>query len=123
MTSSESKEPKGSERSSTEHHRCTCGHLKHVHSKAVGTCNSVPCMCQGFVCDHSRCGWKPQEEEPERPLFAPGAEAYYRQVLGLDEPKEPEEPPLTPEEEEELALTEDDIDRMAAEGEDRKSVV
>lgn len=42
----------------------------------------------------------PEEQEDQKPLFAPGAEEYYRKVLGLEpKPVEPE-PPMTPEEEE-----------------------
>lgn len=95
------KEPKGSEPSSTEHHRCTCGHLKYVHSKTVGSCNSVPCRCQGFLCDHTRCGWKPREEKP-RPCTCSPDEACGDDCAYVHEYETTEEPPMTPEEEEEV---------------------
>jgi hypothetical protein len=86
-------EPQGSEHSLSDHHRCKCGHIKHVHSKlrAVESCNFRPCGCQGFVCDHSRCGWKPREDPEPRCVGCGHAEG---EGCGC--------PPLTSEEEEEL---------------------
>jgi hypothetical protein len=48
-------------------HRCRCGHIKYAHEESQGRCGvgrngSIRCGCQVFVCDHSRCGWKPREE-------------------------------------------------------------
>lgn len=77
MTSSEKPEPQGSEPSSTDGELppknhfflCTCGHVKLVHKDQQGTCKGVQCNCQGFICDHSQCGWKPREEAPKTVLF------------------------------------------------------
>jgi hypothetical protein len=69
---------------------CTCGHSRRWHPKTNGhACTGDNCLdCAEFRCDHTRCGWKP------------------RCTCGPDEAcsecPEPEEPPLTPEEEEEL---------------------
>lgn len=71
MTSSANAEPKGSEPSSTEPAlMCTCGHSRNWHPKANGgACMGDNCLdCVEFRCDHSRCGWKPREEEPEPPM-------------------------------------------------------
>lgn len=44
--------------------RCKCGHGRSLHGNGRGRCCSVPgtCGCQAFICDHTRCGWKPREE-------------------------------------------------------------
>jgi hypothetical protein len=36
-----------------------------VHEDQRGACKGSQCGCQGFTCDHSRCGWKPREDRTE----------------------------------------------------------
>lgn len=103
-------------------HRCTCGHVKAVHT-GVGDAVCAHCRCQVFVCDHSACGWKPPEEPEPRCVGCGHTDGEgcgcppKRTLCGSCDaglpmectcpPEEcvcdsPEEPPLTPEEEEEL---------------------
>jgi hypothetical protein len=83
-----------------------------VHSEIAGSCNSAPCNCQVFTCDHIRCGWKPREEcQHPNKLHAgslydgPGGRKtwlYYTCPDCRKDWREEEEPPVTPEEEEQV---------------------
>jgi hypothetical protein len=119
-------EPKGSEPSSTDL-RCKCGHPRTSHSYGGSGCigNRNLCGCFSFTCDHTRCGWKPREDcqhpdnDPCDRCLMP--RSYYIQcgcghvqgehrtfIMGgcrncrcKTFALPPEEPPMTPEEEEE----------------------
>lgn len=100
--------------------RCTCGCLKSSHMGKPYGCEKHG--FHGFVCDHSRCGWKPREESqctcstkvsaeiphasscPAQRSGKPGEKRLYKWSDGLwrdhSEPEQPTEPPMTPEEEE-----------------------
>lgn len=153
MTSTESKEPKGSEHSSSEcpqgngphcrdhgwhcchcgvrlrdvpekpELRCKCGHGRYVHNREGCGATGDACTCQVFVCDHSACGWKPREKSPS-PIDCPhigsrdiesGADPdrwtrFHCDTCGatwIRYWEGPEDPLLTPEEEEELAPADD----------------
>jgi hypothetical protein len=56
------KHPKPAVTPKNADHRCRCGHIKYAHQKSQGVCGVDFCKCMAFVCDHSRCGWKPREE-------------------------------------------------------------
>lgn len=104
MTSSESKEPKGSERSST---KCGCGHSGAWHPFSNGAaCTADACGCEDFepeprcnACGHRRGDHQgPEGLGGEQCLNCAGdEERSWRHAFQL-----PEEPPLTPEEEEGL---------------------
>lgn len=97
MTSSESKEPKGSERSST---KCRCEHSGAWHPYGNGeACTADGCTCEVF--------WprlkKPEPEEEAHVYVSPAhCKACMRAWIGPDAVLE-DEPPLTPEEEEVVA--------------------
>jgi hypothetical protein len=120
---------------------CTCGHVKLLHKDQRDACKGVQCGCQGFICDHSRCGWKPREEEVPEPRCegcghteGEGCGCPPQCVCGHSRGQHspalfgtceksgckclrwrltaPEEPPLTPEEEEEAPPDEDACDHL-----------
>lgn len=126
MTSSESKEPKGSERSST---KCCCGHSGAWHPFSNGEgCTADACGCEDFEpAEHESPGLAAFKDAQRRGRARDGEQCEGGCAIYTESPcadlkdcacggewwkhgcqhSLPPEPPLTPEEEEERALAEE----------------